>query len=64
MNAITERFFMLARRPHVGRPRDDGLRTGLRSFLVGRYIIIYRVEDDDVLILHAIAADRDIEPLL
>ena len=55
---------MLARRPHVGRPRDDGPRTGLRSFLVGRYIIIYRVEDDDVLILHVIAADRDIEPLL
>jgi toxin ParE1/3/4 len=48
----------------VGRRRDDDLRPGLRSFPVGRYIIIYRVEDDDVMILHVISGDRDIEPLL
>jgi plasmid stabilization system protein ParE len=46
------------------RRRDDDLRPGLRSFSVGRYTIIYHVEGDDVLILHVIAADRDIEPLL
>ena len=37
---------------------------GLRTFPVGRYIIIYRVEGDDVLISHVIPGDRDIEPLL
>lgn len=64
IDSITERFFMLSRHPHVGRPRDDDLRPGLRSFPVGRYVIIYRVENEDVLILHIIAAARDIEPLL
>jgi toxin ParE1/3/4 len=55
---------VLARHPHVGHPRDDDLRTCLRSFPVGRYVIIYRVENEAVLILHVIAAARDIEPLL
>jgi toxin ParE1/3/4 len=64
VDSITERFFLLARHPHVGRRRDDDLRPGLRSFPVGRYTIIYHVEGDDVLILHVIAAERDIEPLL
>jgi toxin ParE1/3/4 len=64
IDSITERFSLLARHPHVGRRRDDDLRPGLRSFPVGRYIIIYRVEDDDVLISHVIPGDRDIEPLL
>jgi toxin ParE1/3/4 len=64
IESITARFFMLASHPHVGRPRDDDLRPGLRSFPVGRYVIIYRVEPEDVLILHVIAAARDIEPLL
>ena len=48
----------------MGRPRDDDLRPGLRSFPVGRYVIIYRAESEDVRILHIVAAARDIEPLL
>jgi toxin ParE1/3/4 len=64
IDSITERLFLLARYPHMGRPRDDDLRPRLRSFPVGRYVIIYRVESEDVLILHIIATARDIEPLL
>jgi toxin ParE1/3/4 len=64
IDSLTERFFMLGRHPHVGRPRDDDLRPDLRSFPVGRYVIIYRVESEDVVILHIIPAARDIEPLL
>jgi toxin ParE1/3/4 len=64
IDSITERFFLLARYPHMGRPRDDDLRRGLRSFPVGRYVIIYRAESEDVLISHIVAAARDIEPLL
>jgi toxin ParE1/3/4 len=47
----------------VGRLRDD-LRSGLRSFPVGRYVILYRIEDEDVLILNVVAADRDLDRLL
>ena len=64
IDSITERFFLLTRYPHMGRPRDDDLRPGLRSFPVGRYVIIYRAESEDVQILHIVAAARDIEPLL
>lgn len=64
IDSITERFFLLSRHPHVGRRRDDDLRPGFRSFPVGRYTIICRVESGDAQILHVIAADRDIEPLL
>jgi hypothetical protein len=31
---------------------------------VGRYVILYRAKSADVLILHIVAAARDIEPLL
>jgi plasmid stabilization system protein ParE len=37
------------------------LRPGLRSFTAGEYVIIYRVEDEDVLILHVMRGTRDIE---
>jgi toxin ParE1/3/4 len=41
MDFITDRFFLLASHPNIGRTRDD-LRPGLRSFPVGDYVIVYR----------------------
>jgi len=64
VDSITGRFFLLSRYPHIGRRRDEDLRPGLRSFLAGEYVILYRIEDEDVLILHVIRASRDIEALL
>ncbi|MGA7318117.1 MAG: type II toxin-antitoxin system RelE/ParE family toxin [Silvibacterium sp.] len=64
VDSITERFYLLARHPHIGRRRDEDLRPGLRSFPVGEYVIIYRVEEDEVLILHVYRGSRDIEALL
>ncbi len=64
VDSLTERFFLIARYPHIGRRRDEDLRPGLRSFPAGEYVIIYRVEDEDVLIFHVIRASRDIEALL
>jgi len=63
IDSIAERFFLLARYPHVGRRRDDDLRPGLRSFVAGEYLIIYRVDHEDVLILHVVRASRDVEAL-
>jgi toxin ParE1/3/4 len=63
VDSITDRFFLLATYPHVGRRRDEDLRPGLRSFPVGEYVIIYRVEGEDVLILHVIRGSREIEAL-
>jgi toxin ParE1/3/4 len=64
IDSITERLFLLARFPHIGRRRDEDLRPGLRSFVAGEYVIIYRVADEDVLILHVIRGSRDLRALL
>ena len=63
VDSITDRFFLLARFPHIGRRRDEDLRPGLRSFVVGEYVIIYRVEDGEILILHVTRGSRDLEAL-
>lgn len=60
IDSITDRFFLLANHPYVGRLRED-LRPGMRSFPVGQYVIIYRIEDADVLILHVLHSHRDIQ---
>jgi plasmid stabilization system protein ParE len=39
------------------------LRPGLRSFSVGEYVIIYRIQDEDVVILHVMRGSRDIAAL-
>lgn len=63
-DGITHRFRLLTRHPFIGRRRDD-LRVGLRSFAVGNYVIIYRVEaPDTVFVLHILHGSRDIAKLL
>ncbi len=64
IDAIADRFLLLARFPRLGRPRDDDLRQGLRSFAVGQYVIIYRLEGEDVLVLHVTHGHRNIGRLL
>ena len=63
IDSITHRFFLLAGRPYLGRRRDQDLRPGLRSFPVGEYVIFYRIEGEDVMILHVAHGRRDIEAL-
>jgi toxin ParE1/3/4 len=64
IQSIASRFPTLASHPHIGRARDEDLRSGLRSFPVGEYIIIYRVENEDVVILLVVRGDRDLSALL
>jgi len=40
------------------------LRLGLRSFPVGEYMILYRTEGEDVVILRLLRGSRDILALL
>ena len=61
IDSITESFYLLAHYPHIGRERDADLRPDLRSFAVGEHVIIYRVDQRDVLILHVFRGSRDIE---
>jgi toxin ParE1/3/4 len=63
IDSITSRFFLLAVHPHLGRSRDDDFGPGSRSFPVGEYVIVYGVENEDVLILRVAHGSRDIEAL-
>ena len=57
---ITRRFFALGCFPHIGRSREDDLGPGYRSLTVGDYVVIYRIEDDDVFILRVVHGRRDV----
>jgi toxin ParE1/3/4 len=61
---ISDRFYLLANHPYIGRRRDEELRPGLRSFPVRDYIILYRIENENVLILRVLRGSRDIKALL
>ncbi len=63
IDSITARFALLARQPYIGRRRDEDLRPGVRSFVVGDYVIAYRVDGDNILILRVLRGSRDIEAL-
>jgi toxin ParE1/3/4 len=60
IDSITSRFELLAQHPLAGRSRDGDLRGGLRSFPVGEYVVIYRVEHEDVVILRVLQGNRDL----
>jgi hypothetical protein len=45
------------------RVRDDDLRPGLRSCPVGDYVIIYRIDGEDVVILRVLRGSRNIAAL-
>lgn len=60
IDSITGRFYLLSENPYIGRSRDD-LRSGLRSFPVGQHVILYRIDNEDVVILHVFRGSRDIE---
>jgi toxin ParE1/3/4 len=53
---------LLALHPQLGR-RDDDLRPGLRSFPIGEHVIVYRIEAEEILILHVMRGSRDIAGL-
>jgi len=63
IDSITDRFFLLTGHPYLGRPRDDSFGPGSRSFPIGEYVVVYRVQNADVLILRVAHGRRDIEAL-
>lgn len=60
VETITDTFLQLSKHSNLGRRRDD-IRKGLRSINAGNYVVIYRVEGNDVRILHVVHGRRDIK---
>lgn len=52
----------LTRMPAMGRQRDE-LLPGLRSLPVGRYIIFYRIRNEQIEIVRVLSSYRDIETI-
>lgn len=63
IDSIVDRFLLLSVHPYLGRRRDQDLRPGIRTFAVSDYVIFYRVDQSDVLILRVFHGRRDIEAL-
>ena len=62
LDRLTESFGLLADTLRIGRRGDDDLLPGMRSFPVGRYVILYRVmPNNDVRVIPGM---RDIPSLL
>jgi toxin ParE1/3/4 len=57
IDAIIDRFDLLAERPGIGRARPE-LGPGVRSFAVENYVIYYR-QEGDVLIARVLHGRRD-----
>lgn len=63
IDAITDRFFTLARFPYIGRSREEDFGPGYRSLAVGEHVIVYCVVNDDALILRVVHGRRQLEAL-
>ena len=62
VETLTERCWLLASNPHLGRSRLD-LAPDLRSLIVGNYVILYSVSEDGcVLVHHVVDGRRDYAP--
>ncbi|MAF09454.1 plasmid stabilization protein [Candidatus Poribacteria bacterium] len=61
-NGFQARFRLLAHFPRLGRSRDDIL-NGLRCFPHRRYLILYRLIDGGVEVVHVVHGARDIARL-
>ncbi len=63
LNAISDRFKLIATNPGIGRRRPD-LRAGIRSHVVEAYRIYYSLEGKGIVrILHVRHAARDEQSL-
>jgi toxin ParE1/3/4 len=63
IDAITNRFYLIAQHPRLGRAREEDLGVGRRSFRVGDYVIVYRVVGRDVQVLRVVHGRRDLAAL-
>ena len=63
IDTLTERFLVLASFPYLGRSREDDFGSGYRSLAAGEFVIVYCIENQDVLVLRVVYGRRDLERL-
>ena len=60
--AFQEKFLLLAKQPLLGQTREE-LRPGIRSFVVGKYVVYYQLVDDRIRVVRVLHGSRDIGAL-
>jgi len=60
LTKLDQVFHLLAQEPQRGRVCDD-IRAGYRKYHVGRHLIFYRTEQDDIEIIRILHDSMDIE---
>ena len=60
LNAIERRWQQLARYPYSGVARED-IAAGIRHFIAGRYLTLYRVSAEGVEIVRILYGKQKIE---
>jgi len=60
IDRITAAFGVLAREPLLGQARED-LASGVRSFVVGSYIVLYALQEHGVRVVQVVHSARDIQ---
>ena len=60
ISELEKRFVWLAQQPTAGRDRDD-IRLGLRSYLQGSHVVIYRVVGSDIEVVAVPHQSQDIK---
>lgn len=63
VDRFTETYEKLARNPGMG-VKQEQYRLGLRCFPVGKYIVFYTVEEDELIIYRVLHGSRRLEDLL
>jgi toxin ParE1/3/4 len=63
IDAITDRILAISRFPYIGRSREEDLGSAYRSLSVGEYVIVYQIEDGEVLVLRIVHGRRRLEAL-
>lgn len=58
---VIERVGLLERNPSIGRVSNDLRNTPYRRLVIGPVYVYYRIEDDRVIIIHVVRAERDFE---
>lgn len=60
---LRDRARLLAESPRMGRQRGGDLRSGLRSFPVGSYVLFYRPRSDGIVLIRVLHGARDLPAL-
>lgn len=62
VDVLFDRFGLIASQPLMGEAREE-LGFGLRGFVVGNYLVIYRPGEQRIEVVRVVHAARDIDSL-